>query len=214
MGETYGSQPSFKANLGASIGYDEGARQVVVTPAQYFCSHEEVTVMANENEDPSISHKEFFEKALTAAGEWTRFADPKALGVAVFLGFGATDLLKYIGQLYYGFWLTIVCLLGALLLAVLTLFFVTRALFPRLEPEGPRSLYYFGGIAQFEDPEEYERVVKEKTPQELESHIASQARNVAKVANAKHQRTQWAYRCLLEFLALWAVGRVALYLVS
>ena len=147
--------------------------------------------MANENEDPGISHKEFFEKALTAAGEWTKFADPKALGVAVFLSFGATDLLRYAGQLYYGFsdnseseWLTTVCLLGALLLAVLTLFFVTRALFPRLEPEGPRSLYYFGCIAQFEDPEEYERVVKEKTPQELESHIASQAWNVAKVANA------------------------------
>jgi hypothetical protein len=52
--------------------------------------------------DSGISHKEFFEKALTAAGEWARFADPKALGVAVFLSFGANDLLRNARRLFFG----------------------------------------------------------------------------------------------------------------
>jgi hypothetical protein len=172
--------------------------------------------MPDENDDASLSHKEFFEKALAAAGEWARFADPKALGVAVFLGFGSTDLIRHTGQLFYGFsenscleWLTTLCFLGACGFAVLIVFFVSKALFPRLTPKGPRSLFYFGGIAQFGDPTEYEQEVRNKTPEELESYIASQAWNVAKLAATKHRWTWWAYFWLLLFIACWVVARVA-----
>ncbi len=177
--------------------------------------------MSHENDDTGITHKEFFEKALTTAGEWTRFADPKALGVAVFLSFGATDLLRYARQLFYGFsanswleWLTTVCFVGACLSALVTVIFVSSALFPRLQPKGPRSLFYFGGIAQFDDPDEYEQEVRKKTPQELESHMASQAWNVAKIADKKHRLTQRAYFSLLVFIAFWVVARLALYSIS
>ncbi len=177
--------------------------------------------MANNNEDSGISHKEFFEKALTSAGERTRFADPKALGVAVFLSFGATDLLRNAGHLNYGLsdnsyleWLTMLCLLGAFLSALATVFCVTWALFPRMKPKGPRSLFYFGGIAQFNNPYEYQQEVREKTPQELESHIANQAWNVAKTADTKHRWTRRAYFSLLLFLIFWVVARVASFYVS
>lgn len=139
----------------------------------------------------------------------------------MFLGFGATDLLRNAGQLNYGLsdnscleWLTTLCLLGACVSALATTFCVTWALFPRLKPTGPRSLYYFGGIAQFNSPNEYEQKVREKTPQELESHIAKQAWNVAKTADAKHRWTLRAYFSLLLFLIFWVVGRVALFYVS
>ena len=177
--------------------------------------------MANKNENGGISHKEFFEKALTAAGEWTRYADPKVIGVAAFLSFGVTDLLSNAEQLYYGLsdnsrleWLTTVCFLGGCLFAALSVLSITLALFPRLKPKGPRSLYYFGGIAEFNDPNEYEQVVRQQTPQELESHIAGQAWNVAKLAYTKHRWTRLAYVCLLVFLTFWAVARVALSFAS
>lgn len=186
-----------------------------------YCFPTEVSEMSVDG-DNGISHKEFFEKALTAAGEWTRFADPKALGVAVFLSFGANDLLRNAERLYFGFsknnsaleWLLTVCFVGACLLAVLTVSAVSCALFPRLKPKGPRSLFFFGGVAQFEGPEEYECEVREKTPQQLQSHIARQVWNVAKAADAKHWWTQWAYRFLLLFFACWVVARIALSFVS
>lgn len=173
--------------------------------------------MAQNKDNPGLSHKEFFEKALTAAGEWTRFADPKVLGVAVFLSFGVTDLLRHARELYHGLssvgrleWLTTACFLGACLFALTTVVLVSLSLFPRLKPKGPMSLFFFGGIAQFDEPEEYERKVRSKTPQELESQIAYQAWNVAKTANTKHRWTRLAYFSLLVFLTFWVLARVAL----
>jgi len=169
------------------------------------------------DKDNGVSHKEFFEKSLTAAGEWTRFADPKALGVAVFLSFGVTDLLSRTGDLYHGLsdnssleWVTTLCFLAACFFALATVFCVSSALFPRVTPKGPRSLFFFGSVAGICEPEEYERQVREKTPQELESQIAHQAWNVARTASTKHWWTQWAYRSLLAFLAIWVISRVAL----
>ena len=145
-------------------------------------SHKEVTTMANKAEDPSISYKEFFEKALTAAGDWARYVDPKVIGVAAFLGFGVIDLLDNAEQLYYGFsangrseWLTTTCFLGACLFAAISILSIAFALVPRLNPKGPPSLYFFGGIATFKDANEYEQEVRQQTPRELESHIACQA---------------------------------------
>lgn len=177
--------------------------------------------MAPEGQDNGMSHKEFFEKALTAAGEWTRFADPKALGVAVFLSFGATDLSKNAGRLYYGFtkntpseWTTTISFLGAFLFSILTVLCVSLALFPRLKPKGPDSLFFFGSIALISDPEQYEREVRKMGPQELENQIAYQAWNVANTAATKHKWTQRAYFSLLVFFAFWVAGRIALSFVQ
>lgn len=177
--------------------------------------------MAPEGQDSGMSHKEFFEKALTAAGEWTRFADPKALGVAVFLGFGANDLSKNAGQLYYGFtenspleWMTTIGFILAFLFGLLTALFVSLALFPRLEPKGPRSLLYFGGIAEMPGPQQYEQEVRKLGPQELESQIAYQAWNVANTATTKHKWTQRAYYSLVCFFAFWIAGRIAVSFIQ
>ena len=178
--------------------------------------------MSDEN-DNGIPHKEFFEKALAAAGEWTRFVDPKALGVAVFLSFGANDLIRNARRLFFGFpivnfpkdgtwweWWVSAAFLCACLFAVLTVIFVSAALFPRLTPRGPNSLFYFGSIAQIKDPREYEQQVRAKTPQELESQIADQVWNVARTADKKHRMTRWGYRFLIAFFVCWVVARVAL----
>ena len=165
-----------------------------------------------------MSHREFFEKALTSAGEWVRFADPKALGVAVFFSFATNDLLKNAGRLYFGLaknsaweWVATASLLGAVILGIATVVCVTLALFPRLEPKGPHSLLYFGGIAQVTDPETYEQQVRRMGTEELESQIAHQAWNVAKTAETKNRWTKRAYYGLLIFLALWITGRMALF---
>jgi Family of unknown function (DUF5706) len=177
--------------------------------------------MTSESEESGISHKEFFDKALTAAGEWTRYADPKALGVAVFLSFGANDLIRHVRRLFFGFpvvdfpkggtwleWWVSVAFLGACLLAALTVIFVSAALFPRLTPKGPASLFYFGSVAQSKDPKEYEQQVRAKTSEELESQIASQVWNVARTADKKHRMTRWAYIFLIAFFICWVIARV------
>lgn len=173
--------------------------------------------MSPKGEDTGMSHKEFFEKALTVAGEWTRFADPKALGVAVFLSFGANDLIRSTRQLFFGFsadgtwlqWVISAAFLGACASAIIAVGFISAALFPRLKPKGPNSLFYFGSIAQVSDPETYEQEVRKLGAQELESQIAHQAWNVATTAATKHKWTQRAYFGLLLFVALWVFGRVA-----
>lgn len=168
-----------------------------------------------------MSHEEFFQKALTAAGEWTRFADPKALGVVVFLSFGAADLVQNANQVFFGFakngfleWFSTISFMVACIIALVTVFFVSFALFPRLEPKGEPSLFFFGGIARFEEPSEYEQEVKSKTLQELESDFANQAWNVSKVAVKKHRLTQLAYICVVLFLVLWTTTRVVASFVS
>src|SRR4051812_42184204 len=45
------------------------------------------------------SKREFLDQALDAAGQWARFADPKALGVLIILGVGLNDLLKHAGSI-------------------------------------------------------------------------------------------------------------------
>jgi len=177
--------------------------------------------VSSENEQGGVSHKEFFENALTAAGEWTRYADPKALGVAVFLSFGASDLIRQARRLFFGFpildfpeegtwleWWVSAAFLGACLFATLTLLFVSLALFPRLTPKGPDSLFYFGSVAQRKNPREYEKQVRAKSPEELESQIASQAWNVARTADKKHRMTRWAYSFLIAFFICWVVARM------
>ena len=165
------------------------------------------------------------QKALTAAGEWTRFADPKALGVFVFLGLGVADLAKRASELLYAYkaqsfvgWLGTGGFFLACIFAIATVVLASVALFPRLEPKRRRnekpSLFYFDGIAKFESPTAYEQAVKSKTEQELESEIANQAWEVARIASTKHRRTQLAYIYVIAFLVGWVVARVGLSIVS
>lgn len=170
-----------------------------------------------------MSSQEFFEKALDSASQWVRFADPKAFGVFVFLGLGVNDLVGHANELFHGYqsggvsgWgVTFVFILG-LILAAATVVCVSFALFPRLMPrrqqsEGrPRSLLYFGGIAEFNDVEEYLSQVRSKTGDELEGEIARQAWEVSKIATMKHKWTQYSYVLVLSFLVSWAISRIGL----
>ncbi len=49
--------------------------------------------------DHGIETKEFLERALVSASEWTRHADPKVLAVLVLLGLGSKDLIDHSGRL-------------------------------------------------------------------------------------------------------------------
>src|SRR5690349_25170330 len=45
--------------------------------------------------DYGIETKDFLERALAAASEWTRHADPKVLAVLILLGLGPKDLVDH-----------------------------------------------------------------------------------------------------------------------
>jgi hypothetical protein len=173
------------------------------------------------DEDPT--HKEFLEKALTAAGEWSRFADPKVLGVFVFLGLGMANLITVSGKLWDGSdegnvagWMATGGFVIACVAAVATVLFASFALFPQLQPGGrtgkpqPDSLFFFDHVARFDSAEEYEAAVVARTPEELRADVASQAWAVARVASRKHRWAQRAYLSAVVFLGAWAVARIGL----
>jgi hypothetical protein len=60
----------------------------------------------------------------------------------------------------------------------------------------------------------YEQEVKSKSQQELESEIATQAWQVARIAATKHQWSQYAYVCVILFLVCWAASRISLSFVG
>lgn len=178
-------------------------------------------VAAPREEKPT--HQEFFEKTLTGAGEWSRFADPKVLGALVFLGLGMANLVKLADPLWkahrehnVGGWLATGGFVAACAFAALVVLGASFALFPQLQPGGrtgkgsPKSLLFFAHVAEFDDPAKYERAVLKKTPDELRSDIASQAWAVSRVASRKHRWAQRAYVCAVLFLVAWATARIAL----
>jgi hypothetical protein len=169
------------------------------------------------------THREFFEKTLTAAGEWSRFADPKVLGVFVFLGLGLSNLLKVSDQLWeahhehnVGGWLATGGFVAAGVFAGLAVLFASVALFPQLRPGGKKrnlgaqSLFFFNHVAEFDSAQEYEQAVLKKSADELRSDVASQAWAVARVATNKHRRARKAYVFAVLFLVAWATARIAL----
>jgi hypothetical protein len=190
----------------------------------------------------SPDHRAFLDRALDAAGQWARFADPKALGVLVILGLGLSDLLSHaratlsssdvpgdgcdviISVSGQGCDQTgaVVAFLLAGLFAIATVLFVTGALFPRLRlprrrsggPSAKKSLFYFEDVAGFESPAEYEREIRKATADDLESDIAAQVFAVATVASLKHRYTLRAYGSVLGFLASWAATRILLSLAT
>jgi hypothetical protein len=193
---------------------------------------------------PEISHREFVERALVAAGEWSRFADPKLLGVLVLLGLGAKDLIDHGGRSLHPHEAAharchliinaaghscagLVATAGyvaAAALAGLTVLFLTHGLFSRLRMRGLlfgeraaspiHSLFYFGEIARHGSQEAYRVALKSKTEQQLFDDMAGQIYEVSKVAAEKHRSAQRAYMAVMAFLIVWAAARLALSMTS
>lgn len=181
------------------------------------------TVTSIPTADRRITHEDFLHRTLTAAGEWSRFADPKVLGVFVFLGLGMANLIEVAGSLWDGQdehnvvgWLATGGFVSACALAVLAVLLASVALFPQLRPGGrgaadhPPSLFFFRQVAEFDRATDYEQAVLRKTPEELRSDLAGQAWAVARVAARKHRYARGAYVCAVLFLGAWAVARIGL----
>jgi len=184
-----------------------------------------------------LTHRAFLEKALTAAGEWARFADPKALAVLIIMGLGLSDLVSKSRALLLpldtaGDRCGLVSVDGqscaqvvatasyctAAVAAVAVVLLVTAAVFPRLalsrrkSNPGSPSLFYFEDVAQHSDAHAYEAAVRKKNVGELERDLAGQVYAVSVVASRKHRYTTRAYLAVLVFLVLWVAARVGLAL--
>lgn len=192
---------------------------------------------------PGIPHREFLERALTAAGEWTRFSDPKALGVLVLLGLGVADLIGHAGRLVRpheattktcdlvsanghsceGIGATVAFVI-ACLFAAAAVAFVTHALFSRMTFKGllgaehdetaPRSRFFFAEVSRYGSQEAYAQAVLAKKPHELLRDVAGQVYEVSRVCRSKHLATQRAYVCTLAFLIAWVTARILLSTVT
>jgi hypothetical protein len=186
-----------------------------------------------------IPHREFLERALAAAGEWTRFTDPKALGVLVLLGLGAKDLLDHAARFVHpheratdrcglassaghscqGVGATALFVLACLLAAVVV-FFVTRALFPRITLKGllgeetrsglPTSRFFFAEVGRYGSQEAYAQAVLATKPHELLRDVAGQVWEISRVCTLKQRAVRHAYGWALIFLIVWALSRVLL----
>jgi hypothetical protein len=160
-----------------------------------------------------VAPGEFFRLALAAAGEWTRFADPKVFGVFVFLGLGMSDLVDHAGALVDADapWTATVAFVLACALAVLSVACASVALFPRVKREGgaQRLLFFFGDIAAL-SPDAFEREVRARSGADLERELARQAWELARIATLKTQWGRRSYAAVVGFLCLWAIARIAL----
>jgi hypothetical protein len=162
----------------------------------------------------------FIYRSLQASSEWSRFADPKLLGVIVLLGLGLNGLLGNAGALadahrtgtVWGWMATLFLWIG-LGLAAVTVLAVSMGLFPRLKSRGiEQSLFFFGGIAKYDTASQYEDAVRKLTEAGLQQELARQAWEVAVVAAVKHRWARRAYWCALLFLAAWAISMIGLKL--
>lgn len=199
---------------------------------------------AAQDRPSGVPHRDFLEAALSAAGEWTRYADPKVLGVLVLLGLGINDLVGHAGRFVHPHEpVTARCVLldasghtcegiaattlffVACVLAALVVVFVTSALFSRLRMKtvlgrkdvdagAPRSLFFFSEIRRFTSQEEYAAAVLATSEHDLLRDVAGQVYELSAVAHKKHVATQRAYLAALAFLVAWVAGRVLLSMVS
>jgi hypothetical protein len=188
-----------------------------------------------------IPHRDFLERALVAAGEWTRYSDPKALGVLVVLGIGLNDLLDHASRFVHpheahadnchgwaGHSCQAIASLGLFILAVLlaaaVVAFVTHALFSRMTLKGllgeehddprPKSRFFFGEVSRYGSQEAYAQAVLAKTEYELLRDMAGQVYEVSTISQIKHMAVQRAYAAALAFLAVWVVARTVLTTVG
>jgi Family of unknown function (DUF5706) len=96
--------------------------------------------------DEARPHADFFEKALATAGEWTRFGDPKLIGVLALLGLGLANTVSKAGELWaahtHGWvwgWLAAGGFFVACFFAAMTVIFASLGLFPRTRRKGERT---------------------------------------------------------------------------
>lgn len=184
-----------------------------------------VTPGSSANPPPPIQHREFLERALISAGEWTRFADAKAVGVLVLLGFGIKDLIDHAGAFIHphasrGEIAATVLFIAACVFAALVVAFVTHALFSRLSAKGllglernetrPQSRLFFGEVSRYGSQTAYTQAVLAQKPHELLSDIAGQVYEISCICRTKHAATQRAYALGLLFLITWASARIVL----
>lgn len=167
------------------------------------------------------AQRDFFERALEDAGQWVRFADRKALAALVILGLALSNLLYLATPLldaretetFWG-WVATISFGLAGVAAAVTVLNVIGALFPRVTPAGRTAapLYFFAHVAAFDTPKDYEREVRGRTGRELESAVAAQTWEVARIAGLKHRHAKVALQGVLAFLACWAAARLGLSL--
>jgi hypothetical protein len=203
-----------------------------------------IWLMNSSRTQPGMSHRDFLERALVAAGEWSRFADPKLLGVLVLLGLGVTDLVDHGGRFLHphdpvtakcdvavrvashscaGI-LATTSFVASTLLAAATVLFLTPGLFPRLRmrgllpgdhESGPiTSMFFFNEVARHGSQQAYRVAVNARTEQELLDDIAGQVYEISKVTAVKYAAAQRAFVFVILFLVAWATARVALSLVG
>jgi hypothetical protein len=188
---------------------------------------------------PGLDHRGFLERALTAAGEWTRYSDAKALGVLFVLGLGLKDLLDHASRLVHphepnsakcrilgaaghtcaGIGAS-VAFVVACAFAALVVGFVTHALFSRMtlkgllgqerDEDGIRSNFFFAEVRRYGSQEAYAQAVLATKEIDLLRDLAGQVYEVSKVCHAKHLATQRAFALALLFLAAWACARLLL----
>ena len=157
---------------------------------------------------------DFLYRAVDSIQQSVQFADAKAGGVVLILSIGILDLFKNLRDfldardLSAGFgWTATVAALIATAFGVATVFQIARALFPRRRP-GLGSLYFFGEIAAFKTPLEYEDAVWRSSERELVRSMATTVWNLSGIAGEKYKHLRIAYACALLFAISWAIARL------
>ena len=157
---------------------------------------------------------DFLYRAVESIQMSVQFADAKAGGVVLILSIGVLDLFKNLRNfldardLSAGFgWTATVAALIATAFAIATVFQIARALFPRRRA-GLGSLFFFGEIAAFKTPLEYEDAVWRSSERELVRSMATTVWNLSGIAGEKYKHLRIAYGCALLFATSWAIARL------
>ncbi len=157
---------------------------------------------------------DFLYRAVDSIQQSVQFADAKAGGVVLILSIGILDLFKNLRAFLdardlsagYG-WTATMSALIATVFAVLTIIQIARALFPRTRA-GLGSLFFFGVIAGYKTPQEYEDAVWRASERELVRSMATTVWNLSGIAGEKYKHLRRAYAFALLFAIFWAIARL------
>jgi hypothetical protein len=157
---------------------------------------------------------DFLYRAVDSIQQSVQFADAKAGGVVLILSIGILDLFRNLRNFLdardlsagYGWTATIAALI-ATAFGILTVVQIARALFPRRRA-GLGSLFFFGEIAGFKTPVEYEDAVWRSPERELVRSMATTVWNLSGIAGEKYRHLRMAYACALLFAVFWAIARL------
>lgn len=157
---------------------------------------------------------DFLYRAVDSIQQSVQFADAKAGGVVLILSIGILDLFKNLRAFLdardlsagYG-WTATMAALIATVFGVLTIIQIARALFPRTRA-GLGSLFFFGVIAGYKTPQEYEDAVWGASERELVRSMATTVWNLSGIAGEKYKHLRRAYAFALLFAIFWAIARL------